>query len=308
MSYPGDIIILHEGSLPKQNGWLQQQTVPVVAIAELTIASSNKDRLMQTYANADVVVDSITEANYIQQRAKEHPFAAQVLAQTLRIVNTDELYNSMVIESLAYSVLQAGPEFQDWLTQRQQTTKAKTLQQNPVLLQRQENTLSITLNRPENFNSLTIELRDALIEALDLAILDDSITGVELSGAGRCFCTGGELSEFGLASSPAAAHSLRLQHSPCQRIVQCADKIHAKLHGACIGAGIELPAFAHKVTSAKKAYFQLPELSMGLIPGAGGCVSISRRIGRHRTAWMVLTGKKINTTTALQWGLIDNIT
>jgi enoyl-CoA hydratase/carnithine racemase len=74
-----------------------------------------------------------------------------------------------------------------------------------------------------------------------------------------------------------------------------------------LGSGIELPAFAHHVSAAPKSFFQLPELNFGLIPGAGGCASISRRIGRQHTAWMVLSGKKINARQALAWGLIDEI-
>jgi enoyl-CoA hydratase/carnithine racemase len=79
------------------------------------------------------------------------------------------------------------------------------------------------------------------------------------------------------------------------------------VHGACIGAGVELPAFAHRVTAAANSHFQLPELKMGLLPGAGGCVSLSRRIGRHRTALLCLTGRRINAATALAWGLVDDI-
>ena len=70
---------------------------------------------------------------------------------------------------------------------------------------------------------------------------------------------------------------------------------------------IEIPAFARTVTASANTFVQLPELSMGLLPGSGGCVSLSRRIGRQRTAWLGLTARRINATTALSWGLIDNI-
>ncbi len=79
------------------------------------------------------------------------------------------------------------------------------------------------------------------------------------------------------------------------------------MHGACLGSGIELPAFAGRLSAHNKSFFQLPELPLGLIPGAGGTVSIARRIGRQRTAWMVLSGRRINSATALEWGLIDDI-
>jgi hypothetical protein len=76
----------------------------------------------------------------------------------------------------------------------------------------------------------------------------------------------------------------------------------ARLHGACIGSGIEFPAFAGRVVAAPDAWFQLPELTFGLIPGAGGCVSISRRIGRQRMARLVLSGNRIMAERALAWG------
>jgi enoyl-CoA hydratase/carnithine racemase len=80
-----------------------------------------------------------------------------------------------------------------------------------------------------------------------------------------------------------------------------------RVHGACIGSGIEFPAFASRIEATPDAWFQLPELRYGLIPGAGGCVSVSRRIGRQRSAWMVLSGARVDARTALDWGLVDAI-
>ena len=85
------------------------------------------------------------------------------------------------------------------------------------------------------------------------------------------------------------------------------DRIEARLHGACIGAGIELPAFAGKIIASRDAFFQLPEVGMGLIPGAGGTASILPRIGRQRLAHMALSGNRIDAETALDWGLVDAI-
>jgi enoyl-CoA hydratase/carnithine racemase len=68
-----------------------------------------------------------------------------------------------------------------------------------------------------------------------------------------------------------------------------------------------MAAFAKRVIAAENAFFQLPELEMGVIPGAGGCVSIPRRIGRQRAAFMAISGRRINARTALAWGLVDAI-
>jgi enoyl-CoA hydratase/carnithine racemase len=79
------------------------------------------------------------------------------------------------------------------------------------------------------------------------------------------------------------------------------------VHGACVGAGTELPAFVAQVVARPDATFQLPEVPMGLIPGAGGTVSLPRRIGRQRTAYMAITGSTIDAATALAWHLVDRI-
>jgi enoyl-CoA hydratase/carnithine racemase len=86
-----------------------------------------------------------------------------------------------------------------------------------------------------------------------------------------------------------------------------ADRTTAFLHGACLGAGIELPAFARTIYASPDTRIGWPEIGLGLIPGAGGTVSLARRIGRWRTAFLALTGVTISAEQALRWGLIDAI-
>ena len=86
-----------------------------------------------------------------------------------------------------------------------------------------------------------------------------------------------------------------------------ADRVEAHLHGVCFGAGIELTAFAGSIVAAPDTRIALPELSLGLVPGAGGTVSLPRRIGRHRTALLALTGIEVDADTAQGWGLIDRV-
>lgn len=213
------------------------------------------------------------------------------------------------MESLAYSTLQSGEEFKRWLTYHQSRNPAPLPLENgpPVLLDRKVDRLDLTLNRPASNNAYSTALRDALVEAFSLVEMDTSIRQVRVTAAGRIFCSGGDLTEFGKVDSPLIGHLIRSQASPASLLLAAADRYHFHVHGACIGSGIELPAFAGHLSAADKTLFWLPELSMGLIPGAGGCVSISRRIGRQRTAYMVLLNKKIDASKALAWGLIDEI-
>ena len=149
-------------------------------------------------------------------------------------------------------------------------------------------------------------LRAALVDALSVAVADESVT-VELRGAGPSFSSGGDLAEFGAFPDPATAHVSRLTRSPGRLVSLLAPRCSAYLHGACMGAGIEVAAFAGRVVADPDAVISLPELGIGLVPGAGGTVSIPARIGRHRTALMALSTRPIPATTALEWGLVDEL-
>ena len=176
-----------------------------------------------------------------------------------------------------------------------------------VLLARDDGTLRITLNRPHRRNAFNSAMREAWLDGLQIAAVDPAIERVVIDGAGPNFCSGGDLDEFGTLDDPASAHLLRVERSVGRAIHQLRDRVTFVVHGACVGAGVELPAFAGRVVARPDATFQLPEVSMGLVPGAGGTVSLPRRIGRERTTWLALTGEPIDATTALDWGLVDEI-
>jgi 1,4-dihydroxy-2-naphthoyl-CoA synthase len=110
------------------------------------------------------------------------------------------------------------------------------------------------------------------------------------------------------SGDPTTAHLVRTSRSPARLLAQLSERVVAHVHGACVGAGAELAAFAHRVVAHPGTWFQLPEITMGLVPGAGGTASLSRRIGRHRTASLALTGDRIDARRALAWGLVDEVT
>ena len=130
-----------------------------------------------------------------------------------------------------------------------------------MLADRVGDELRIVLNRPRRHNAVTAALRDGLAEALTLAVVDDSITAVRLSGNGPSFCSGGDLGEFGSFPDPATAHMTRLTRSPARLAHRLADRMHVRLHGACMGAGIEVPAFAAHIIAAADSRIALPELA-----------------------------------------------
>ncbi|WP_344046778.1 enoyl-CoA hydratase/isomerase family protein [Nocardioides panacihumi] len=247
---------------------------------------------------------SVTDAvDDIAATVAAAPGAAITLASLLPATSRADVYDGLQLESLAYSTLLAGPEFAAW---RAATPVAVVPPDDePVLLDRIDDDLAITFNRPHRHNAFSRSLRDALIEGLEVARLDRSIRSVVLSGAGPSFCSGGDLDEFGTAHDPVAAHMTRLGRSAGWLIHQLRGRITVHLHGACIGAGIELPSFAGQVVASSDTWVQLPELRMGLVPGAGGTVSVNHRIGRWRTAYLALSGRRLDAAAAQEWGLVD---
>lgn len=257
-------------------------------------------------AAVDVVVTDVAAAAEIVEAVVANHLAATALVWLLRGGEGRSVDAGLVAESATYSALQAGPEFARWLASH--SRRSRPPEHDPaVRLERLGNRLVLTLNRPHVRNAFSARTRDELLDGLAVAAADESITEVVLTGEGPSFCSGGDLDEFGTAADPASAHLLRLARSPGRAIAALADRVVAQVHGACVGAGIELPAFAGRVVATPDATFRLPELAMGLAPGAGGTVSLPRRIGRQRTAWLALTGRPIDAATAHAWGLVDEV-
>jgi enoyl-CoA hydratase/carnithine racemase len=256
-----------------------------------------------------VTVDSVPEAlAELTRRCQRWPHASSVCDDVLRAVDPGgATLAGVVTESLAYSTLQAGPEFARWLDERGPARMPEIA--DPVQAQRAGDTLRIRFNRPQRHNAFSTDARAALLEALTVAQLDPSVTGIVLSGNGPSFCSGGDLAEFGTFADPASAHLARTRHSPALALDGLTARLgracRAEVHGRVMGSGLEMAAFCGWVAARDDSVFGLPELGLGLIPGAGGTVSVTRRIGRWRTAYMVLSGIPVGADTARAWGLVD---
>ena len=252
----------------------------------------------------DAIIEAPVSADSILRQVLAAPRAAAVTVQLLRLILGLTPAEGLAAESFAYGLLQGSSEHRTWLEGRD---AAPARSEGRITLQRTADCLNLTLDHPESGNTLDRAMRDALYDAFNLAVLDSEICHVSLRGAGRTFSLGAELGEFGTTTDPATAHAIRCLTLPAHAAATCADKLHVHVHGGCVGAGLELAGWARRLTATRDAWFHLPELSMGILPGAGGCVSLTRRIGRQRTALMILSGKRINAQRALSWGLVDAI-
>ena len=242
----------------------------------------------------------------ILETTATNPHAASALAVLLRGSEARSTGEGLAAESAVYSTLQAGPEFAAWRAATPVHSRADT-DHPTVRVERTGDQLLVALSRPEVHNAFSTRMRDELLAALELAAADPSISDVVLTGDGPSFCSGGDLDEFGSRPDPATAHLVRLARSVGRALATISDRVTARVHGACMGSGIELPAFAGRVIARPDTRIALPEVGMGLIPGAGGTVSLPRRIGRQRTALLALSRATIDAETALQWGLVDEV-
>ncbi|QNI05255.1 enoyl-CoA hydratase/isomerase family protein [Mycobacterium kubicae] len=296
VSPPAGVIIAH-GSAPDEY-WLNTATFTL----------SDEPSADRRVITVDSVPQTLAE---LTLRCQRWPHASAVCDDVLRAVDpADATLRGVITESLAYSTLQAGPEFARWLEERGPARVPDIA--DPVTVERDGDVLRIRFNRPQRHNAFSTDARAALLEALSVALLDHSVTAMVLSGNGPSFCSGGDLAEFGTFADPASAHLARTRHSPALALDALAARLgracRAEVHGRALGSGLEMAAFCGWVEARQDSLFGLPELSLGLIPGAGGTVSVTRRIGRWRTAYLVLSGRMIDTATALDWGLVDALT
>ncbi|BBY58706.1 enoyl-CoA hydratase/isomerase family protein [Mycolicibacterium sarraceniae] len=293
----GVVVAVGESSTPDGEFWLDTATFALTT-------DEHEDR---RFVAVDSISDTLAD---LSERCARWPHASAICDDVLRSVDViGPALPGIVIESLAYSTLQAGPEFARWLAERGPAASPDI--PDPVVTERDGGTLRIRFNRPTRHNAFSTDARALLLEALTVALLDDSVTEVVLGGNGPSFCSGGDLGEFGTFADPASAHLARTRHSPALALDDLTRRLgrqcRAEVHGRVLGSGLEMAAFCGWVSCHSDAVLGLPELTLGLIPGAGGTLSIPRRIGRWRTAYLVLSGQMIDAATALAWGLVDEV-
>jgi hypothetical protein len=284
--------------------------VGVDRAGRLPSADDGHDVLLTTSTNAPrpwvSVADIDAALATIAATVSHTPVAASVAAGVVRTGEGLSFEKALTIESLAYSALLGGAEFRRWRTETPRSRRADD-DGPPVRVDRAGDVLSIVLTRPSKRNALSAAMRDGLCEALGLVALDPTIERADLSGEGANFCAGGDFGEFGSNGDLGAAHVLRLAASAAQAAHRVRGRLRVRGHGAIVGGGLEIAAAAGDFRVQSGAMMWLPEVTMGLIPGAGGTVTAPRRIGRQRALYMMLTADRIDARTALAWGLIDGV-
>jgi len=251
----------------------------------------------------DLHVADLDAAEIIAAAFRRAPLAAVSAALLLRHP-PPSIAGGLVAESTTYSMLQGGPEFAAW--RRTYDTRPATDHDAPrVRLEEHDRATEVVLTRPQRHNAVDVAMRDQLHAALAEARWRDR--PVLVRGDGPSFCSGGDLDEFATFPDPVRAHVVRLTRSLANDFAELSPRLVAAVHGRCLGAGIELPAFAAHVVAASDTAIGLPEQALGLVPGAGGTVSITRRGGRRATLSLLLRDGTITAPEAHRWGLVDHV-
>jgi enoyl-CoA hydratase/carnithine racemase len=163
----------------------------------------------------------------------------------------------------------------------------------------------IFLNRPDKANALNSAALTDLVEAFESLALD-SLRVVVLSGRGKIFCGGADVDELGSLDSSTAGPFVEKIHEVCKAIRDLPVPVVAQLHGAVIGAGLEIAAACDLRIAAEGTKLAMPEVRLG-IPSVVEAALLPRLMGSGRAAWLVLTGESIDAQRALQWGLVEEI-
>jgi len=171
-----------------------------------------------------------------------------------------------------------------------------------------ENIATITLKNPP-LNVFKIEMTGQLDAILEDLRLNDEVRAVVLTGAGRVFCAGSDISEFKDFQQPGQVVDLKLrrQNAVFQKLDSFPKPVVAAVHGLAFGGGLEIAMCCDLIVAEEGCRFALPEMRLGVFPSSGGPFRTVRRIGEGRTKQLIFLTDPIDAPMALQWGLIDRI-
>jgi enoyl-CoA hydratase len=170
-----------------------------------------------------------------------------------------------------------------------------------ISVSRNGSALHVMLNRPEKLNAVDTPMLTELLARLEDAAADTSVRAVALTGAGRAFCSGGDLTGGDTQGAVQAANEV------VRAITAMPKPVVAGVHGPAVGLGCSLALACDLVMVARSAYFQLAFSRVGLMLDGGASALLPRAIGRARAARMAMTAEKVSAATAFSWGMISHV-
>ena len=173
----------------------------------------------------------------------------------------------------------------------------------------QAHTLLVTLNRPASANAMNTQLGRDLLALFDAIAADPAAQScVVLTGAGdRAFCAGGDLKERNGMTDRQWQDQHLIFERAIRALLACPVPLIAAVNGAAYAGGLEIALTADFIYAAPHARFALTEVTLGIMPGAGGTQNLPRAVGARRAKEILLTGAPFSVEQALEWGMVNRV-
>ncbi|GLZ07011.1 enoyl-CoA hydratase [Actinomadura sp. NBRC 104412] len=188
--------------------------------------------------------------------------------------------------------------------------EARTTVSGTVAYDLTDGVATITLDRPDAMNSLTVAMKEALLAAVERAAGDDAVRAVILTGAGRAFCAGQDLREHAdnLAAGRGLDDTVRRHYNPVVETITSMPKpVVAAVNGVAAGAGASLAMACDLIIASDRASFSTAFTGIGLAPDSGMSWTLQRLVGRAKAAELLLLGERIKAAEALGLGLVNRV-
>ncbi len=174
-----------------------------------------------------------------------------------------------------------------------------------LLLESADGIATVSINRPDVLNALSMQVMEELAGALEAFDRDDAVRCIILTGTDQAFAAGADIREM---MDAAALEMLRRdQFARWDRIRRIKKPLIAAVSGFALGGGCELAMICDIIIASETARFGQPEITLGIMPGAGGTQRLTRAVGKAKAMEMVLTGRSISAAEALRWGLVNAV-
>ena len=176
-----------------------------------------------------------------------------------------------------------------------------------IIFEKEGSVAHVALNRPDRLNAYSVAMRDDFAEALHAIAEDEEIGTLLITGKGRAFCAGADLSEFGTAPSQAIARNARWQRDVWGQLIGLNKPIVVAVHGYCIGSGVEILLLGDLRIAASDTIFAMPEVQLGMIPAAGGSQTLPANVGPAIALDLLYTGRRFGAAEALGYGMVSRV-
>lgn len=176
-----------------------------------------------------------------------------------------------------------------------------------VLYEKKDQIAYVTINRPETLNALNCDVLNELIYLMKNVNVDSEVRVVILTGAGRSFVAGADISQMRGLTTEEGRDMTRLGQECMALIEKSCKPVIAAVNGFALGGGCELAMSCDFIIASEKAKFSQPEVNLGIIPGFGGTQRLPRLVGKNMAKYMIMTGEMLNAQQAFEAGIVQKV-